>query len=72
MTRPLVDGNNKRVVMYIIWVAYLYVVLMFSAVQESIARMVIYMVFLAVIPTLVMGWVLRQRRRNQKAKQQSR
>ncbi|MBP6561936.1 MAG: hypothetical protein KA214_00515 [Neisseriaceae bacterium] len=58
--------------MYIIWVAYLYVVLMFSAVQESIARMVIYMVFLAVIPTLVMGWVLRQRRRNQKAKQQSR
>lgn len=57
--------------MYIIWVAYLYVVLMFSAVQESIARMVIYMVFLAVIPTIGMGWVLRQRRRNQKAKQQS-
>ncbi|MBP6115651.1 MAG: hypothetical protein KBC57_10965 [Neisseriaceae bacterium] len=57
--------------MYIIWVAYLYVVLMFSVVQESIARMIIYMVFLAVIPTIVVGWMLRQKRRNQKAKQQS-
>lgn len=55
--------------MHIIWIAYLFVVLMFSVAQPSIARALIYMVVLAVIPTLFLAWVLRVRKRNRQQKQ---
>lgn len=51
--------------MHIIWIGYLFVVLMFCAAQPSIARMVILLVILAVLPTIFVAWVLRTRRRNQ-------
>lgn len=60
----------KHIDMHIIWIAYLFVVLMFSVAQPSIARALIYMVILAVIPTLFLAWVLRKRRRNKMQKQQ--
>lgn len=51
--------------MHIIWIGYLFVVLMFCAAQPSIARMVILLVILAVLPTIFVAWILRTRRRNQ-------
>ncbi len=56
--------------MYIIWIGYLFVVIMFSAAQPSIVRVVFFLIFLAVIPTIVMAWILRTKRRNQISKWQ--
>lgn len=55
--------------MHIIWIGYLFVVMMISAAQPSIARALIYLVFLAVIPTFILAWILRVRRRNRQEKQ---
>ena len=50
--------------MYIIWIGYLFVVLMLSAAQPSLLRAAVYLLLLAVLPTLFVAWVLRVRRRN--------
>jgi sulfite exporter TauE/SafE len=54
--------------MYLIWIGWLYFVVMFSVAQGSVARGVLMLVLLGVLPTLFMGWVLRQRRRNRQAR----
>lgn len=50
--------------MHIIWIGYLFVVLMLSVVQPSTERALIYLVFLAILPTIILAWMLRIRRRN--------
>ncbi len=57
--------------MHIIWIGYLFVVVLFSAAQPSIARIVFCLLFLAVIPTIFMAWVLRVKRRNRVSKWQA-
>jgi hypothetical protein len=56
--------------MYLIWIGWLYFVLMFSVAQGSVLRGGVILVLLGVLPTLLMGWVLRQRRRNRLAREQ--
>ena len=53
---------------YIIMVGYLFVTVLFSAAQPSLARALIYLVFWSVLPTLFVFWVARVRRRNRLAK----
>ena len=53
---------------YIIMVGYLFVTVLFSAAQPSLARALIYLLFWSVLPTLVVFWVARVRRRNRLAK----
>ena len=56
--------------MHIIWLGYLFVVVMFCFAQNSVARGLLLFVLLAVLPTLVVAWVLRVRRRNRVLKLQ--
>jgi len=51
------DGNGQLI-------GYLFVAVMFSIAQSSLARILIYLVFWAVIPALFMFWVAIIRRRN--------
>ena len=53
---------------YIIMVGYLFVTVLFSAAQPSLARALIYLLFWSVLPTLFVLWVARVRRRNRLAK----
>lgn len=55
--------------MHIIWIGYLFVVLMLAVAQPSLVRALIYIVFLAVLPTVFLAWVLRSKRRNRLQKQ---
>lgn len=54
--------------MYLVWIGWLYFVVMFSVAQGSIVRGALMFVLLGVLPTLFVGWVLRQRRRNRQAR----
>ena len=49
---------------HIVAIGYLFVALMFSIAQPGLARILIYLVFLVVLPTLFMFWVAIIRRRN--------
>jgi hypothetical protein len=49
---------------HIVAIGYLFVALMFSIAQPGLARILIYLVFLVVLPTLFMFWVAMIRRRN--------
>ena len=49
---------------HIVAICYLFVALMFSIAQPGLARILIYLVFLVVLPTLFMFWVAMIRRRN--------
>ena len=53
---------------HIIWLGYLFVIMMFCFAQDSVARGAVLFVVLAVLPTLVVAWMLRVRRRNRLAK----
>ena len=53
--------------MHIIWLGYLFVIMMFCFAQDSVARGAVLFVVLAVLPTLLVAWVLRVKRRNQLA-----
>lgn len=55
---------------HIIFIGYIFVTLMFSAAQPSLARALIYLVFWTVLPTLFAFWVLMVRRRNRLMKKQ--
>ena len=54
---------------HIIAIGYIFVTLMFSLAQHSVARMLIYLVFWTILPTLFMFWVVKTRRRNKRLKQ---
>lgn len=54
---------------HIIAMGYIFVTLMFSLAQPSVARMLIYLVFWTILPTLFMFWVVKTRRRNKRLKQ---
>ena len=54
---------------HIIAIGYIFVTLMFSLAQPSGARMLIYLVFWTILPTLFMFWVVKTRRRNKRLKQ---
>lgn len=54
---------------HIIAIGYIFVTLMFSLAQPSVARMLIYLVFWTILPTLFMFWVAKTRRRNKRLKQ---
>ncbi len=54
---------------HIIAIGYIFVTLMFSLAQPSVARMLIYLVFWTILPTLFMFWVVKTRRRNKRLKQ---
>ena len=56
--------------MHIIWLGYLFVITMFCFAQESWLRGAVLFVLLAVLPTLLVAWVLRTRRRNRLEKWQ--
>lgn len=55
---------------HIVAIGYLFVAVMFSAAQPSIARALIYLVFWAVLPTAFTLFVILIRRRNRLMKQQ--
>lgn len=50
---------------HIVAIGYLFVAVMFSIAQPGLARMLIYLVFWAVLPAVFMFWVAIIRRRNQ-------
>ncbi len=53
---------------HIVAIGYLFVAVMFSIAQPSVARALIYLVFWAVLPTVFTMWVVFIRRRNQRMK----
>lgn len=53
---------------HIIAIGYLFVAVLFSAAQPTIARALIYLVFWAVLPGLFTFWVVKTRRRNKRIK----
>lgn len=53
---------------HIVLIGYLFVAVMFSAAQPSIARALIYLFFWAVLPMLLVSWITVTRRRNRLAK----
>ncbi|HHK5574309.1 hypothetical protein ACKJOL_05575 [Neisseria cinerea] len=55
---------------HIVLIGYLFVAVMYSAAQPSIARALIYLVFWAVLPTAFTVFVVTVRRRNRLMKQQ--
>ena len=54
---------------HIVAIGYLFVAVMYSAAQPSIARALIYLVFWAVLPSLFTIFVIRSRR-NKRMKQE--
>ena len=57
---------------HIILIGYIFVTLMFSVAQPSLARALIYLVFWTVLPTLFSLWVVLIRRRNKRMKLEER
>ncbi|EGY51573.1 hypothetical protein [Neisseria shayeganii] len=55
---------------HIVAIGYIFVTLMFSIAQPSLARALIYLVFWTILPTLFMFWVAMVRRRNRLMKRQ--
>ncbi|WP_304668971.1 hypothetical protein [Neisseria polysaccharea] len=55
---------------HIVTIGYLFVAVMYSAAQPSIARALIYLVFWAVLPTVFTVFTITVRRRNRLMKQQ--
>lgn len=55
---------------HIVLIGYIFVTLMFSIAQPSLARMLIYLVFWTILPTLFTFWVIITRRRNQQMKRE--
>ena len=55
---------------HIVLIGYLFVAVMYSAAQPSIARALIYLVFWAVLPVAFTVFVITIRRRNRLMKQQ--
>ena len=55
---------------HILLIGYIFVTLMFSIAQPSLARMLIYLVFWTILPTLFTFWVIITRRRNQQMKRE--
>ncbi len=49
---------------YIVLIGYLFVTVLFSAAQPTLARALIYLVFWSVLPTVFAFWVVKIRRRN--------
>ena len=55
---------------HIVLIGYIFVTLMFSIAQPSLARMLIYLVYWTILPTLFTFWVIITRRRNQQMKRE--
>ncbi|MFV2030089.1 hypothetical protein [Neisseria sp. S1] len=55
---------------HIVAIGYLFVTIMFAAAQPSIARVLIYLIFWSVLPSLFVFWVVKTRRRNRLEKLQ--
>lgn len=53
---------------HIVAIGYLFVTILFSAAQPSIARALIYFMFWSVLPSLFTFWVIKTRRRNKNMK----
>lgn len=49
---------------HIVVIGYLFVAVVFSAAQPSVARALIYLLFWAVLPAVFAFWVVKIRRRN--------
>ncbi|MDO4433186.1 MAG: hypothetical protein Q4B82_01205 [Alysiella sp.] len=58
---------------HIIFIGYIFVTLMFSIAQypQGIVRVLIYLVFWTILPTLFAFWALMTRRRNQRLKREA-
>lgn len=56
---------------HIVAIGYIFTTLMFSIAQPSLARALIYLVFLTILPTVFMFWIAIIRRRNRRLKNQS-
>lgn len=61
---------NKGADVYIVWIGYLFVVLMVCVAQPDLAHAAVYGIILALLPTVVVAWMLRIRRRNQRLKRE--
>lgn len=55
---------------HIVAIGYIFVTLMYSIAQPTVARALIYLVFWTILPTLFMFWVVMTRRRNRLLKMQ--
>ncbi len=53
---------------HIVLIGYVFTTMMFSLAQPSLARMLIYLVFWTILPTVFAVWVAVVRRRNRLAK----
>lgn len=53
---------------YIVLIGYLFVTVLFSAAQPTLARVLIYLLFWSVLPTVFVFWVVHIRRRNRFAR----
>ncbi len=53
---------------HIVFIGYIFVTFMFSIAQPSLARILIYLTFWTILPTLFTVWVILTRRRNQREK----
>lgn len=51
---------------HIVAIGYIFVTLMFSIAQPTLARALIYLVFWTILPTLFAYWVVMTRRRNKR------
>lgn len=56
---------------HIVAIGYIFTTLMFSIAQPSLARALIYLVFLTILPTLFMFWVAMIRIRNRHLKHEN-
>ncbi|QEY23770.1 hypothetical protein [Neisseria animalis] len=53
---------------HIVAIGYLFVAVMFAAAQPDWVRMLVYLVFWAVLPTVFVSWVVLVRHRNKRMK----
>jgi uncharacterized membrane protein len=57
--------------MVIVLLAWLYVIGVFAVAQTSVGGAFMVLIFLGVLPVMLMGWLLRLRRRQRFAREQS-
>lgn len=56
--------------MLIVVMAWLYVIVIFAVAQERMAATLFILLFLGVLPVMLLGWLLRRRRRIRLAQRQ--
>ena len=64
------EKYKELIMWHIVAIGYIFVTFMFAIAQGSLARILIYLVFWTILPTVFAFWVAITRRRNKMMKQQ--